>query len=178
MPSLTGTRRLRRGRTESTIGSGSGVRHESGRENKKPAGMMDGLQENLTRFGLPGRTPMLGTKAGPLCIAAARGGPVCFLRSAGCGTKSEPVPVSTITASLVFPADFAATAERMASATPSGRPGGAKGGVSRGTLKPVVSGPETGDLIPVGFTPCGHFCGLNRRSASARIFNVVFSPGF
>jgi len=83
---------------------------------------------------------------------------------------------------LVFPADFAARSEQVASETPAGRPVGGGGG--RGGFKLVSEGADelNGALnrgfFPLVFTDCGHFFKLILRSASARFFVEVFSPGF
>jgi hypothetical protein len=72
MPSRSGERRTRRGRPETDIGSGSGVK--VGGEGLKTCGIMVFPQENLTLLNGPNPAPM-GSKAGPLCAAAARGDP-------------------------------------------------------------------------------------------------------
>jgi hypothetical protein len=83
---------------------------------------------------------------------------------------------------LVFPADFAARSEQVASETPAGRPVGGGGGM--GGVKLVSEGADelNGALnrrfFPVVFTDCGHFFVLTVWSASARFFDEVFSPGF
>jgi hypothetical protein len=83
---------------------------------------------------------------------------------------------------LVFPADSAARSEQMAFDTPAGRPVGGGGG--RGGVKTPSEGADELDgalnrgFFPLVFTDCGHFFDLTLRSASARIFDVVFSPGF
>jgi hypothetical protein len=74
MPSRSGGRRTRRGRPETDIGSGSGCGLKMGGEGVKTCGMIVLPQENLTLFVLPNRAPK-GSKAGPLCAAAARGDP-------------------------------------------------------------------------------------------------------
>ena len=82
---------------------------------------------------------------------------------------------------LVFPADFAARSEQVASETPAGRPVGGGGGVGRVPVCDVEVGSfrsETGDFFPLGFTPFGHFFKDEPAVCSARIFDVVISPGF
>jgi hypothetical protein len=74
MPSRSSGWRTRRGRPETDIGSGSGCGFEMGGEGLKTCGMIVFPQENLTLFAGPNRAPM-GSKAGPLCMAAARGDP-------------------------------------------------------------------------------------------------------
>jgi hypothetical protein len=82
---------------------------------------------------------------------------------------------------LVFPAVFAARSERMGSKTPAGRPAGGGGGcgwVPVGCVEVGSFRSETGDFFPVGFTPFGHFFKDEPAVCSARIFDVVISPGF
>ena len=74
MPSRSGERRTRRGRPETDIGSGSGCGLEVGGAGLKTCGIIVFPQENLTHLSEPNRAPM-GSKAGPLCAAAARGDP-------------------------------------------------------------------------------------------------------
>jgi len=83
---------------------------------------------------------------------------------------------------LVFPADSAARSEQAASDTPAGRP--ADGGGGRVGCKTFCEDADELDgalnrgFFPLVFTDCGHFFDVTLRSASARIFDVVFSPGF
>jgi hypothetical protein len=74
MPSRSGERRMRRGRPETDIGSGSGCGLKMGGEGLKTCGIIEFPQENLTLLTGPNRAP-IGSKAGPLCAAAARGDP-------------------------------------------------------------------------------------------------------
>ncbi len=127
MPSWSGERRTRRGRLETDIGSGSGCGLKLGGEGLKTCGIIVFPQENLTLLAEPNRAPM-GSKAGPLCAAAALGDPRFCLRSIDCGTVLVPVPVPAQATFLVFPADFTARSEQMASETPAGRPVGGGGG--------------------------------------------------
>jgi hypothetical protein len=97
----------------------------------KTCGIIVFPQENLTLLAKPNRAPM-GSKAGLLCAAAARGDPGFSLRRIDCGTVLVPVPVPVQATFLVFPAGFAARSAQVASETPAGRPvggGGGKGGV-------------------------------------------------
>ncbi len=89
-----------------------------GGEGLKTCGIIVFPQENLTLLTEPNRAPM-GSKAGPLCAAAARGDPGFCLRSIDCGTVLVPVPVPALATFLVFPADFAARSEQVASETPA-----------------------------------------------------------
>ncbi len=98
-----------------------------GGEGLKTCGIKVFPQENLTLLTEPTRAPM-GSKAGPLCAAAARGDPGFCLRSIDCGTVLVPVPVPILALFLVFPAGFAARSEQMVSETPAGRPDGSGGG--------------------------------------------------
>ena len=113
-------------------------------------------------------------------MAAARGVPVWFLRSAGCGTDPVPVPVLDRATSLVVPADFAARPDKAASGPAVGRPTGGGGDLNcRGSVDAgwaIV--PDTGIIFPLGFTPCGHFFKDEPAVCSARFFDDVFSPGF
>ncbi len=68
MPSRSGERRTR---PETDDGSGSGCGLKLGGEGLKTCGITIFPQENLTLFAGPNRAPM-GSKAGPLCAAAAR----------------------------------------------------------------------------------------------------------
>ncbi len=95
----------------------------------KTCGIMVFPQENLTLFDEPNRAPM-GSKAGPLCVAAARSDPGFCLRRIDCGTVLVPVPVPVQATFLVFPADFAARSEQALSETSAGRPAGGGGGLS------------------------------------------------
>jgi len=180
MPSRSGMRRTRRGRPEPDFGSGSGCGLLLGGEGLKTCGIIISSQENLTRLTQPNRAPM-GSKAGPLCAAAARGDPGFCLRSIDCGTVLVPVPVPALALSLVFPADFAARSEQVVSETPAGRPVGGGGGwgvskvLSEGADE--LNGALNRRFFPLVFTDCGHFF-VTVRSASARFFDEVFSPGF
>jgi hypothetical protein len=135
MLSQSGMRRTRRGRPEPDFGSGSGCGLKLGGEGLKTCGIIVFPQENLTRLTEPNRAPM-GSKAGPLCAAAAPGDPRFCLRSIDCGTVPVPIPVPALALSLVFPADFAARSEQMSSETPAGRPVG--GGVGGGGVQSTV----------------------------------------
>ena len=180
MPSRSGERRTRRGQPETDIGSGSGCGLEVGGAGLKTCGIMVFPQENLTHLTGPNRAPM-GSKAGPLCAAAARGDPGFCLRSIDCGTVLVPVPVPALALSLVFPADFAARSEQVVSETPAGRPVGGGGGW--GVPKIPSEGADELNralnrrFFPLVFTDCGHFF-VTLRSASAWFFDEVFSPGF
>jgi hypothetical protein len=113
---------------------------------------------------------------------AARGGPRFFLRRIDCRTVLVLVPVPAHATFLVFPADFTARSQQMASETPAGRPVGGGGG--RGGFKPSSEGADELDgalnrgFFPLAFTDCGHFFVFTLRSASAWFFDEVFSPGF
>jgi len=74
MPSRSGERRMRRGRPETDVGSGSGFGMKLGGEGLKTYGIIVFPQENLTLLAERNRAPM-GSKAGPLFAAAARGDP-------------------------------------------------------------------------------------------------------
>jgi hypothetical protein len=74
MPGRSGERRTRRERPETDGGSGSGCGLELGGEGLKTCGIIVFPQENLTLLAEPNRAPM-GSKAGTLCAAAARGDP-------------------------------------------------------------------------------------------------------
>ncbi len=124
MPSRSGEQRTRRGRPETDIGSGSGCGLEMGGAGLKTCGIMVFPQENLTLLAEPNHAPM-GSKAGPLCAAAARSDPGFCLRRIDCGTVLVPVPVPAQATFLVFPPDFAARSAQVASKTPAGRPVGA-----------------------------------------------------
>jgi hypothetical protein len=123
MPSRSGERRTRRGRPETDVRSGSGCGLKMGGAGLKTCWIIVFPQENLTLFDEPNRAPM-GSKAGPLCAAAARGDPGFCLRRIDCGT------VLVQATFLVFPADFAARSEQALSETPEGRPAGGGGGVA------------------------------------------------
>ncbi len=60
----------------------------SGGVTKKPASMVT-RQDKETYFEEPGRSPFWVTKAGPLSVAVARSGPLCFLRSVAADSLLE-----------------------------------------------------------------------------------------
>ena len=151
------------------------MRFDPGGVSKKTSGMMATSREKDTRLAVPDRAPA-GDKAGPLCVAAARGVPVCCLRSVGCGTDPVPVPVADRATSLVVPADFAARPDKVASGPAVGRPTGGRGGLTAG--QGVLTCTRTRGFFPVGFTPCGHFFKDEPAVCSARFCDGVFSPGF
>ncbi len=127
MPSRSGMRQTRRGRPKTDFGSGSGCGLKLGGEGLKTCGIIVFPQENLTLLTEPNRAPM-GSKAGPLCAAAACSDPGFCLRSIDCGTVLVLVQVPAQATFLVFPADFAVRSEQMVSETPAGRPVGGGGG--------------------------------------------------
>jgi hypothetical protein len=179
MPSRSSMRRTRHGRSEPDFRSGSGCGLKLGGEGLKTCGIIVFPQENLTRLTEPNRAPM-GSKAGPLCAAAARSDPGFCFRSIDCGTVPVPIPVPALALSLVFPADFAARSEQVSSETPAGRPvGGGGWGASKVLSEGAdeLNGALNWRFFPIVFTDCGHFF-VTLRSASARIFDEVFSPGF
>jgi hypothetical protein len=138
MPSRSGMRRTRRGRPEPDFRSGSGCGLNMGGEGLKTCGIIVFPQENLTLLAEPNRAPM-GSKAGLLCAAAARGDPGFCLRSIDCGTVLVPVTVLVLASFLVFPAGFAARLEQVASETLAGRPVGGGGGGPNCHLKVQTS---------------------------------------
>ncbi len=103
MPSRSGERWTRSRRPETDIGSRSGCGLEMGGAGLKTCGIMVFPQESLTLLAEP-----MGSKAGPLCAAAAHGDPGFCLRRIDCGTVLVPVPVPAQATFLVFPSDFAA----------------------------------------------------------------------
>ena len=112
-----------------------------------------------------------GGKAGALRESTPRGTAVCFLRSVGCGTEQ----------SLVFPAGFAATVGKLESTgagtfTKPRKERSLRGVGGVGLLTSLRVGAL--GFFPMGFTPLGHFFKDGPAVCSARIFNVVFSPGF
>ena len=85
IPNLSGDLLIREGLLDPDPKCGSGLRHVSGGVVAKNCGIISTTQENSTLLTLPGRSLIWVGKAGLCCAATARGPPVCFLRSVGCG---------------------------------------------------------------------------------------------